>query len=57
MPSTTSPSTNKEEVRQIVDLGITILKKEVELQSGLSFDEKLYEAVRKRYLRMIIYLE
>ena len=53
--STATPISNKEEVRQIVDLGITILKKEVELQSGLSFDAKLYEAVRKRYLRMIIF--
>ena len=53
--STATPTSNKEEVRQIVDLGITILKKEVELQSGLSFDAKLYEAVRKRYLRMIIF--
>ena len=44
--STATPTSNKEEVRQIVDLG---------LQSGLSFDAKLYEAVRKRYLRMIIF--
>ena len=46
---------DKNEIFEIVDLGIKTLKKEIELQSGRPYDAKLYEALRKNYLRMIIF--
>jgi hypothetical protein len=46
---------DKKEIFEIVDLGIKTLKKEIELQSGRPYDAKLYEALRKNYLRMIIF--
>jgi hypothetical protein len=46
---------DKQEIFEIVDLGIKTLKKEIELQSGRPYDSKLYEALRKNYLRMIIF--
>ena len=46
---------DKKEISDIINLGINTLKKEIELQSGKPYDSKLSEALRKNYLRMIIF--
>ena len=54
-PYDATPVKNIDEIKSIIDLGLMTLKKEIELQSGVQFDEKLNEALRKNYLRMIIF--
>ena len=54
-PFDASPVKDHEEIKNIINLGMSVLKKEIELQSGMSFDEKLNEALRKNYLRMILF--
>lgn len=54
-PYDATPVKNPEEIKNIIDLGLKTLKKEIELQSGMQFDEKLNDALRKNYLRMIIF--
>lgn len=54
-PYDANPVKDPEEIKNIIDLGMNTLKKEIELQSGMQYDEKLNEALRKNYLRMIIF--
>ena len=46
---------NKEQIKNIVELGIYSLVKEIELQKGIPLDEKTKEALVKNYLRMILF--
>lgn len=44
-----------ETIEDIIDLGIYALSKCVEIQSGQSLDKKTGKAIRKNYLRMILF--
>ncbi len=54
-PNPNSPTKDKNEIENILNVGMITMKKEIELQSGMPFDGKLYEALRKNYLRMIVF--
>lgn len=46
---------DKEQINDIINLGIYSLTKEIELQKGLSLDDKTKDALKKNYLRMILF--
>ena len=46
---------DKEQINDIINLGIYSLTKDIELQKGLSLDDKTKDALKKNYLRMILF--
>lgn len=47
--------TDKEQIDNIINIGTYSLIKEIELQKGISLEEKTKEAIKKNYYRMILF--
>ena len=47
--------TDKDQIDNIINIGTYSLIKEIELQKGISLEEKTKEAIRKNYYRMILF--
>lgn len=47
--------TDKDQIDNIINIGTYSLIKEIELQKGISLEEKAKEAIRKKYYRMILF--
>lgn len=46
---------NPEQIEDIINLGTYSLVKEIELQSGMPLDNKTKDAIKKNYIRMILF--
>ena len=46
---------DKQKIKNIIELGIFALKQEIEMNAGRSLDSKSLSSLRKNYLRMIIF--
>lgn len=57
IPSTTKGNSisDKEEIANLINLGIYSLIKDIEIQVGMNLNEKNKESIRKNYIRMILF--
>lgn len=57
LPDTTIGNSikDKTQIERIIEFGIISLRKNIELQSGIPMDERSIDALRKNYIRMILF--